>query len=103
MLKLLLIIFLSLSTIAKANDQIMQSYSPANCDEELCECFYPDALNRLSDAIEEKNRLEYELELYKGYASKIESQGWYEDNTLVYGGLIGAVVLGAVIGYQIHR
>ena len=68
-----------------------------------CSCLTDRSLNLIADELEESKYLRYELAEYKNFADYIKVKAWYNDSTLVYSGLAGALILGAVIGASLNH
>lgn len=101
LLAILLIISYLNDAQAKASDGL-KGASPANCLTD-CTCYTPAALTKIAGALNDLSDCRYELSQYHNFAIVKENKAWYEDQTLVIGGLTVSFALGGVLTYFIMK
>ena len=101
--------FLALSLLlgstegAMAQDEPLFAVLSSDCTpkSQPCTCFYPQAITKISTALQEREAMAFELAKYKEFSNSMEEKGWYNDSTLYYAALVGTVLLGGVVGYSL--
>lgn len=60
-------------------------------------------MDKLAAGVTELHNCQYALEKYENFATYSEDKAWYEDQTLIIGGVVVSFALGSILTYAIMR